>query len=49
VFIHGEIWDAVAPAGVALGEKVVVERVDGMQLRVASAKTEVPSREKTSV
>jgi len=49
VFIHGEIWDAVAPAGVALGEKVVVERVDGMQLRVASAKTEVLSREKTSV
>jgi membrane-bound serine protease (ClpP class) len=38
VFIHGEIWDAVAPAGVALGEKVVVGRVDGMRLRVDPVK-----------
>jgi membrane-bound serine protease (ClpP class) len=34
VFVHGEIWDAVAPAGVAPGGKVVVDRVDGMQLKV---------------
>ena len=40
VFVHGEIWDAVAPAAVALGEKVVVERVDGMQLRVAPSSDE---------
>jgi membrane-bound serine protease (ClpP class) len=38
VFVHGEIWDAVAPAGVAPGEKVVVERVDGMRLRVDPVK-----------
>ena len=38
VFIHGELWDAVAHAGVAAGEKVVVERVDGMQLRVDPVK-----------
>jgi len=44
VFVHGEIWDAVSAGGVAPGEKVVVERVDGMQLRVASAKAEVLAR-----
>jgi membrane-bound serine protease (ClpP class) len=50
VFVHGEIWDAVAPSGgVALGGKVVVEHVDGMQLRVTPLKTEVPSRENASV
>jgi len=49
VFVHGEIWDAVSAGGIAPGEKVVVERVEGMQLRVASAKAEVPVREKTSV
>jgi membrane-bound serine protease (ClpP class) len=49
VFIHGEIWDAVSAGGIAPGEKVVVERVDGMQLRVAPAKADVLAREKTSV
>ena len=49
VFVHGEIWDAVSAGGIAPGEKVVVERVEGMQLRVAQAKAEVPMREKTSV
>lgn len=34
VFIHGEIWDAVAPANIGIGEKVVVERVEGLQLKV---------------
>jgi len=38
VFVHGEIWDAVAAAEVARGEKVVVERIDGMQLKVDSVK-----------
>ncbi len=44
VFVHGEIWDAVAPANVAAGERVVVQKVDGLQLKVQpaeSAKTTV--------
>lgn len=34
VFVHGEIWDAVASIAVPAGEKVVVERVDGFRLGV---------------
>jgi membrane-bound serine protease (ClpP class) len=36
VFVHGEIWDAVAANEVAAGEKVIVERVDGFRLCVKS-------------
>jgi membrane-bound serine protease (ClpP class) len=34
VFVHGEIWDAVASANVSAGDKVLVQRVDGLQLEV---------------
>jgi membrane-bound serine protease (ClpP class) len=34
VFVHGEIWDAVATTNVPAGEKVVVHGVDGLQLKV---------------
>jgi membrane-bound serine protease (ClpP class) len=34
VFVHGELWDAVASANVPAGDKVVVEKVEGLQLRV---------------
>ena len=34
VFVHGEIWDAVASTAVSAGEQVVVERVDGFRLSV---------------
>lgn len=34
VFVHGEIWDAVANGDVPVGEKVVVQSVDGLKLRV---------------
>jgi membrane-bound serine protease (ClpP class) len=34
VFVHGEIWDAVASTNVPAGEKVVVHEVDGLQLKV---------------
>ncbi len=34
VFVHGEIWDAVASGNVASGAKVVVRKVDGLQLNV---------------
>lgn len=34
VFVHGEIWDAMATTNVPAGEKVVVNGVDGLQLKV---------------
>jgi membrane-bound serine protease (ClpP class) len=34
VFVHGELWDAVASANIANGQTVVVRQVDGLQLRV---------------
>lgn len=37
VFVHGELWDAVASANVPAGEKVVVQKVDGLQLLVEPA------------
>src|SRR5215470_13683641 len=35
VFVHGEIWNAVSSSPVPAGAKVVVRRVDGLQLEVA--------------
>jgi membrane-bound serine protease (ClpP class) len=35
VFVHGEIWDAVSSSPVPAGSKVVVQKVDGLQLEVA--------------
>ncbi|HEX6879680.1 MAG TPA: nodulation protein NfeD [Terriglobales bacterium] len=37
VFVHGEIWDALANEPVAAGESVVITRVDGLKLFVAPA------------
>jgi membrane-bound serine protease (ClpP class) len=34
VFVHGEIWDAVASSPIPFGESVIVRRVDGLQLTV---------------
>jgi membrane-bound serine protease (ClpP class) len=39
VFVHGELWDAVASADVPIGERVVVEGVEGLQLRVMPARS----------
>ena len=47
VFVHGELWDATATSEVGVGQSVVVEKVDGLQLQVAPAKVGV--QEKTSV
>lgn len=50
VFVHGEIWDAIATSDVGLGQKVVVEKVNGLQLRVVPAKDEIGiQEEKTRV
>jgi membrane-bound serine protease (ClpP class) len=35
VFVHGEIWNATSSTPVAVGSKVVVRKVDGLQLEVA--------------
>jgi membrane-bound serine protease (ClpP class) len=43
VFVHGELWDAVASANVAAGESVVVRNVEGLQLQVDP----VPSLQRT--
>lgn len=45
IFIHGEIWDAVSSTDVPAGSKVVVTKVDGLQLRVEpdGATEKVPS------
>jgi len=40
VFVHGELWDAVASGTVPPGEKVVVRKVDGLQLAVEPAACE---------
>jgi len=34
VFVHGELWDAVAAVNVPAGERVVVRHVDGLTLQV---------------
>jgi membrane-bound serine protease (ClpP class) len=34
IFVHGELWDAVASVEVPAGERVVVRQVDGLTLRV---------------
>ena len=34
VFVHGEIWDAVASAEIAAGQTVVVTKIDGLILQV---------------
>lgn len=34
VFVHGELWDAVASVSVSAGERVVVRQVDGLTVRV---------------
>lgn len=43
VFVHGEIWDAVASADVSPGQLVVIRKVDGLQLQVDPA----PARDRT--
>src|SRR5579863_5364905 len=34
VFVHGELWDAIASANVPAGQRVVVRQVKGLQLSV---------------
>jgi len=49
VFVHGEIWNAIASAEVPEGERIVVRRVEGLLLHVdpASVDTTIPSPQTT--
>jgi membrane-bound serine protease (ClpP class) len=44
VFVHGELWDAIASANVASGQTVIVREVDGLRLRVDPAEADEKSR-----
>ncbi|MBO0911786.1 MAG: nodulation protein NfeD [Acidobacteria bacterium] len=43
VFVRGEIWDAVSSSEVPVGDKVVVEKVEGLQLKVHPADEPKPT------
>jgi membrane-bound serine protease (ClpP class) len=45
VFVHGELWNAVGPAGLEIGRRVRVIRVRGLTLEVEPAE-EVPAAER---
>jgi membrane-bound serine protease (ClpP class) len=42
VFVHGELWNAVAEAPIALGQQVEVRRIEGLTLYVAPLRVGVP-------
>ena len=42
VFVHGELWDAVAPSALPVGQLVVVRRLDGLILEVDALGATVP-------
>jgi membrane-bound serine protease (ClpP class) len=43
VFVHGELWDAIASSGVATGTQVVVRGVEGLRLRVEQTGAREPA------
>jgi membrane-bound serine protease (ClpP class) len=48
VFVHGELWDAIASANIASGRTVVVRQVDGLQLQVDPVASPQPDWSSTS-
>jgi membrane-bound serine protease (ClpP class) len=49
VFVHGELWDAIASTPLAVGELVRVSKVDGLTLEVAPlGSTPSPTAEKVN-
>lgn len=49
VFVHGELWDAVASANLSPGQLVVVRKVEGLQLQVDPALSVHPTPAATTV
>jgi membrane-bound serine protease (ClpP class) len=43
VFVHGELWDAVASSALPVGELVVVRRIDGLILEVDPLRATPPA------
>jgi len=43
VFVHGELWDAIASAALPTGQLVVVRRIDGLTLQVDPLAATPPS------
>jgi membrane-bound serine protease (ClpP class) len=43
IFVHGELWDAVSPALIPAGERVVVRQVEGLTLQVEPIPAAVPA------
>ena len=43
VFVHGELWDAVAPVNIPAGERVVVQRIEGLMLHVDPVRVQTPA------
>ena len=48
VFVHGELWDAVASVNLESGQTVIVRQIDGLQLRVDPATARQPDLAGTS-
>ena len=43
VFVHGELWDAISPVSIPAGERVVVRRVEGLNLEVEPIPAATPA------
>lgn len=43
VFVHGELWDAIATGEIAAGEKVIVQKVEGLRLKVDPINVKKPT------
>jgi len=49
VFVHGELWDAVASSALPVGELVVVRRIDGLILEVDPLRATPPANAAAAV
>jgi membrane-bound serine protease (ClpP class) len=49
VFVHGELWDAIASSALPEGSRVIVESVNGLQLRVGATTSQASEPLPTSV
>jgi len=45
VFVHGELWDAIAPSSLPIGQLVVVRQVEGLTLQVEPLAVPSPTPE----
>jgi membrane-bound serine protease (ClpP class) len=43
VFVHGELWDAIAASPLPAGQLVIVRRIDGLTLQVEPLEAAVPT------